>query len=157
MNVFKKKGKAKDDTFIIPPAAPSDPAQPAKMSRSLKRKQKNAVEPKPEIDLTTALPDTTDFRTSLLMPGLSARFSMLREQDDPNTKVGKASDDSVLFPKRVSRLNLFAHNPLTDIAETESIQTTFKAPFFEDDRSHSFSESGGYASDDAATVLSRPR
>ena len=157
MNVFKKKGKAKDDTYIIPPAVPSDPAPPAKLSRSLKRKQKNVVEPMPQLDLTLALPDKTDFRTSLLMPGLTARFSMLREQDDPNTKVGKASDDSVLFPKRASRLNLFSHNPLTDIAETESIQTTFRAPFSDDGRSYSFSEGGGYASDDGGNVLSRPR
>lgn len=158
MNVFKKKGKAKDDPYIIPEAAASDSQIPSKMSRSLKRKQKNVIEPKPQIDLTTALPDTTDFRTSLLMPGLSARFSMLREQDDPNTKLGKASDDSVLFPKRASRLNLFAHNPLTDIAETESIHTAFRAPFSQDDRSHSFSDTlSGYASDDASTVLARPR
>ncbi|OAP60106.1 hypothetical protein AYL99_05108 [Fonsecaea erecta] len=157
MAVFKKKPKAKDDTYILPPAASSDPALQTKLSRSLKRKQKNVVEPKPEIDLTMALPDTNDFRTSLLMPGLSARFSMLREQDDPNTKVGKASDDSVLFPKRASRLNLFSHNPLTDIAETESIKTAFRAPFSEEDRSYSFSEAAGYASDEAGSVLARSR
>lgn len=157
MGVFGKKGKAKDDAYIIPPAIPSDPAPPSKMSRSLKRKQKNIVEPKPEIDISTVLPNTNDFRTSLLMPGLSARFSMLREQDDPNTKVGKASDDSVLFPKRASRLNLFAHNPLTDIAETESINTTIRAPFSENERSYSFSEAGGYASDDVGNVLARSR
>lgn len=156
MNVFKKKGKAKDDTYVIPPANSSDSTPPAKLSRSLKRKQKHVVEPMPQLDLTLALPNTKDFRTSLLMPGLSARFSMLREQDDPNTKVGKASDDSVLFPKRASRLNLFAHNPLTDIAETESIKTTFRVPFSEDDRSYSFADVGGYASDDG-NVLSRPR
>ncbi|KIX02407.1 uncharacterized protein Z518_08348 [Rhinocladiella mackenziei CBS 650.93] len=157
MNVFKKKVKAKDDAYIIPPAIPPDPTLPSKMSRSLKRKPKNVVEPKPEIDLSTALPDTNDFRTSLLMPGLSARFSMLREQDDPNTKVGKASDDSVLFPKRASRLNLFTHNPLSDIAEVESIQTSFRVPFADNDRSYSFSEGGGYASDDAGSVMSRSK
>ncbi|KIW32705.1 uncharacterized protein PV07_04233 [Cladophialophora immunda] len=157
MAVFKKKPKAKDDTYIIPPAASSDPALPSKLSRSLKRKQKNVVEPMPQIDLTTALPDQNDFRTSLLMPGLSARFSMLREQDDPNTKVGKASDDSVLFPKRASRLNLFSHNPLTDIAETESIQTAFRAPFSDEERSYSPFEGAGYASDDAGSVLARSR
>jgi hypothetical protein len=156
MPVFKKKGKAKDDTYVIPTASSSDTALPSKMSRSLKRKQKTAPEPKPHVDLSVALPDTNDFRTSLLMPGLSARFSMLREQDDPTTKVGKASDDSVLFPKRASRLNLFAHNPLTDIAETESIRTTFKAPFAEGDRSSSYTADGGYASDEGG-MLSRPR
>ena len=157
MNVFKKKGKAKDDTYIIPAAASSDSALPAKFSRSLKRKQKNVVEPMPQVDLTTYLPNTNEFRTSLLMPGLSARFSMLREQDDPNTKMGKASDDSVLFPKRASRLNLFAHNQLSDIAETESIKTTFRAPFLDEDRSSTFSDGAGYASDDANGVLGRSR
>ncbi|EXJ80749.1 hypothetical protein A1O3_07033 [Capronia epimyces CBS 606.96] len=157
MNVFRKKAKAKDDAYIIPPALPSDPTSLAKMSRSLKRKQKSVPEPKPEIDLTTALPDTNDFRTSLLMPGLSARFSMLREQDDPSTLVGKASDDSVLFPKRASRLNLFSHNPLTDIAEVSSIHTTIRAPFAEAERSHSFTEGAGYASDDAGSVVARSR
>src|SRR5689334_9970122 len=114
MNVFKKKGKAKDDSYVSL-AASGDATPTSKISRSLKRKPKDAPQPKPELDLGSALPDTNEFRTSLLMPGLSARFSMLREQDDPNTKVGKASDDSVLFPKRASRLVLFAHNPLTDI------------------------------------------
>lgn len=156
MNVFKKKGKAKDDTYIIPPAQPVDTPPPSKMSRSLKRKQKHVVEPKVEVDLTTVLPETNDFRTSLLMPGLSARFSMLREQDDPNTKLGKASDDSVLFPKRASRLNLFAHNPLTEISETESIRLPYRPPFAEPERSQSFSEVGSYASDDG-NVLNRSR
>lgn len=157
MNVFRKKAKAKDDAYIIPPAVSSDSAPLSKMSRSLKRKQKNVPEPKPEIDLTTALPDSNNFRTSLLMPGLSARFSMLREQDDPGTLVGKASDDSVLFPKRASRLNLFSHNPLADIDEVSSIHTTIRAPFAEADRSHSFSEGAGYTSDDAGAVLARSK
>ncbi|EXJ90310.1 hypothetical protein A1O1_03409 [Capronia coronata CBS 617.96] len=158
MNVFRKKGRAKDDAYIIPPAVPSESATLAKMSRSLKRKQKNVAERKPEIDLSTALPDSNNFRTSLLMPGLSARFSMLREQDDPSTLVGKASDDSVLFPKRASRLNLFSHNPLTDIAEVGSIHTTIRAPFAQADRSHSFSEGAGYKTDDdAGSVSARSR
>lgn len=127
----------------------------SKMSKSLKRKPKNTPVPKPEINLSTALPDSNDFRTSLLMPQLSARFSMLREQDDPNTKVGKANDDSVLFPKRASRLNLFTHNPLTDIAEVESIHTTIRPPFARADRSYSMSE--GYASDDGASTMSRSK
>ncbi|KAL6246589.1 hypothetical protein RBB50_006827 [Rhinocladiella similis] len=152
MNVFRKRAKAKDDAYIIPPTDSSDFASMSKMSRSLKRKQKNAVEIKPEIDLSMALPNTNDFRTSLLMPGLSARFSMLREQDDPNTKLGKASDDSVLFPKRASRLNLFNHNPLTDIAEVDSILTPVKPPFADTERSHSFSEL-----DDQDSVLNRSR
>ncbi|KAK5230976.1 hypothetical protein LTR99_000712 [Exophiala xenobiotica] len=152
MNVFKKKAKAKDDAYIIPQAERAGSPSMSKMSRSLKRKQKNYVEIKPQIDLSMALPDTKDFRTSLLMPGLSARFSMLREQDDPNTKVGKASDDSVLFPKRVSRLNVFGHGPLTDIAEVESVHTPIRPPFADTERSHSFSEV-----DDTGSVVNRSR
>ena len=126
------------------------------MSKSLKRKPKNQpVVQQPQVNLMTALPDTNDFRTSLLMPQLSARFSMLREQDDPNTKVGKANDDSVLFPKRASRLNLFAHNPLSDIAEVESVHTTIRPPFARADRSQSLSD--GYNSDDGGSIMSRSK
>ncbi|KAI1618999.1 hypothetical protein EDD36DRAFT_414655 [Exophiala viscosa] len=158
MSFFKKKSKPKDDAYVLPPAGRSDSPSLAKMSRSLKRKQKTVVEAKPEIDLSIALPNKDDFRTSLLMPGLSARFSMLREQDDPNTKVGKASDDSVLFPKRVSRLNLFAHNPLTDIAEVESIRSSLiRPPFANDERSHSFSEGARYSHDDTGAIMSRSK
>lgn len=154
MNVFKKGRKAKDKENVDPLA--NDGASiAAKTSRSFKRKNKNMPEPKPEFNLAGALPDTNDFRTSLLMPGLSARFSMLKEQDDPNSMLGKASDDSVLFPKRASRMNLFSHNPLTDIAETESIRSIPK-PFAHAERSMSFSE-GGYASDDGGSVMSRSR
>src|SRR5690349_19495034 len=76
------------------------------MNRFLTKKKAKRAQPEPkfELDLTTALPSSNEFRTSLLMPGLSSRFSMLREQDDPNSILGKASDDSVLEPKRQSRL-----------------------------------------------------
>ena len=104
-----------------------------------KRSQEDA---KKELDLASALPPTDDFRTSLLMTGLSARFSMLREQDDPNSKLGKASDDSVLFPKRQSRLADFGLGAgLHDIAEVESI------------RAPPFSRFDSYnSSDDAAST-----
>ncbi|KAK3381962.1 hypothetical protein B0H63DRAFT_524642 [Podospora didyma] len=93
----------------------------------LRGKRAQVEEPKKELDLLGALPSTDDFRTSLLMPNLSARFSMLREQDDPTTKIGKASDDSVLHPKRQSRLAEYggfggAPRGLADIDEVESIK-----------------------------------
>ncbi len=105
-----------------------------KPSKTFRRKKNQEPEPEPEpkleLDLTTALPSSDDFRTSLLMSGLSARFSMLREQDDPNSKIGKASDDSVLFPKRQSRLNdlAFASYGLSDIAEVSSISSSVRPP-----------------------------
>lgn len=105
-------------------------------------KKSSEEEPKKEFDLTSALPSDDNFRTSLLMTNLSARFSMLREQDDPNTKIGKASDDSVLYPRRQSRLADFGFSSglggLSDIAEVESI----KAPFLR-------GQVDSYISDDA--------
>ena len=121
------------------------------------KKKKPAEPPKLKFDIATALPTTDEFRQSLLMANLSARFSMLREQDDPSTKIGKASDDSVLFPKRASRLNLFTHNPLADISEVDSIrESIIQPPFAQEDRSHSIG-SDDYTSDDGAGVMRRGR
>ncbi|KAK8078740.1 hypothetical protein PG994_002547 [Apiospora phragmitis] len=140
MNRFRTKKKGKEEV-----AAPR-PSQDSESSGFRFRKGKKQQEdPKPEIDLASALPSSDDFRTSLLMTGLSARFSMLREQDDPSTKIGKALDDSVLFPKRQSRMQDFgpagalsALGGLSDIAEVESI----RAPFARNDP---------YASDNDST------
>ena len=98
------------------------------------------------MDITAALPPTDDFRTSMLMPGLSARFSMLREQDDPTSKLGKANDDSVLFPKRASRLELFNRKGLSDIEEIDSLRGAMRPPFAF--RNDSYSTDGSYATDD---------
>ncbi|KAK7422938.1 hypothetical protein QQZ08_009296 [Neonectria magnoliae] len=142
MNRFRGRKKTKDDLSAGAasprPSVESESSGPFKMFG--KNKKAPEEEPKPELDLASALPASDDFRTSLLMTGLSARFSMLREQDDPNTKVGKASDDSVLYPKRQSRLMDFGFGGgLSDIAEVESI----RAPFARD---------SSYQSDDAAST-----
>ena len=155
--MWGKRKKTKEqalESFANPEAQVQ--SQTSSFGKSLRRKQKNVPEPKPELDLTLALPDTKDFRTSLMMPAFSARFSMLREADDPGSKIGKASDDSVLFPKRASRMNLFNHNPLTDIAEVDSIRgSTFRPPFADNGHSHSFSD--GYASDDGGSIMGRSK
>lgn len=115
--------------------------------------------PEPQIDFSSALPASDDFRTSMLMPGLSARFSMLREQDDPTSKLGKANDDSVLFPKRASRLELFNRNGLSDIVEVDSLRGSMRPPFAS--RANSYSIDGGYGTDDDTTrngsIMSRPK
>ncbi|OIW24702.1 hypothetical protein CONLIGDRAFT_584513 [Coniochaeta ligniaria NRRL 30616] len=136
MNRFRTRRRAKDDS-----SASEQSSMPS--FKSFRRGKKSTEEePKKEFDLTSALPSDDNFRTSLLMTNLSARFSMLREQDDPNTKIGKASDDSVLFPRRQSRLADFgfttAPGGLSDIAEVESI----KAPFLR-------GQVDSYISDDA--------
>ncbi|KAJ9662562.1 hypothetical protein H2201_006050 [Coniosporium apollinis] len=105
------------------------------MNRFLTRKKKDGRkgqgQAQPELNLASALPSKDDFRTSLIMPNLSARFSMLREQDDPTSKLGKASDDSVLQPRRQSRLVEFGYAPtgLSDIAEDSSTKSSVRPPF----------------------------
>ena len=135
-------------------------AAPSFRSKTFRRK-KAPIEPKQEqVDISMALPSTDDFRTSLLMPNLSARFSMLREQDDPNSKIGKANDDSVLFPKRASRLNLFNIDGLSDIAEVDSIRGSIKPPFTAE-RSQSYGSIEGYVTDEDSllngNVMSRSK
>lgn len=129
------------------PNVDNAPPMPTLRGRTFRRKKQHP-EPKKEIDLTAALPPTDDFRTSLLMPNLSARFSMLREQDDPNSMLGKANDDSVLYPKRASRLGLFTHEGLADIAEVSSISGSVRPPFA-NERTNSYSSADlGYGTDD---------
>ena len=151
MKGFMNRRKAKEQEASDLPYGQSS------SSKSSKKGKKNAPEPKIELDLSSALPDNDSFRTSLMMGNLSARFSMLREQDDPNTKIGKANDDSVLFPKRASRLNLFSHNPLTDIAEVSSVRSSLiKPPFAREDRAQSVG-SDGYASDEGGSIMNRSK
>jgi hypothetical protein len=150
-------------------ASPSSPNQmtnlyKATMNRMFTRKKAKPAkaEPKIELDLSVALPATENFRTSLLMPNLSARFSMLREQDDPTTKIGKAVDDSVLAPTRQSRLYDF-QSPygLDDIAEVASIRSSIRPPFAREGRTNSYASDGGYNTDDDSShngsVMSRAR
>lgn len=123
MNRFRTKKRAKDD---LAAGRSSEESEQSSLSFFRKGKKTQQEDTKKEFDLSSALPSNDDFRTSLLMNNLSARFSMLREQDDPNTKIGKASDDSVLYPKRQSRLADFGFGSgaggLSDIAEVESVR-----------------------------------
>lgn len=154
MNRFRtKKNKKEVSEATVRPSMDSDTPSLStlKSSKTFMGRKKYVPEPEPkvELDLTNALPSSDDFRTSLLMSGLSARFSMLREQDDPTSKIGKASDDSVLFPKRQSRLDNFnfVSRGLTDIAEVGSIKDSIRPPFaFE--RKGSYASADGYGTDD---------
>ncbi|PNY25336.1 Uncharacterized protein TCAP_04726 [Tolypocladium capitatum] len=138
MNRFRAKKKNKEEVAAFRPSMESESSGPFRM---FSKKKSQDDDRKKELDLTSALPPSDDFRTSLLMTGLSARFSMLREQDDPKSKLGKASDDSVLFPKRQSRMDFGLGGGLHDIAEIESIRSP---PFARFDSYHS--------SDDAAST-----
>ena len=125
-----------------------------KKSASRWKRQKKPVEVKPEINVAAALPPTDDFRTSLMMPSFTARFSMLREQDDPNSLLGKAMDDSVLQPRRKSRMDF---GTLGDIAEVSSIRSQVRPPFAYG-RQDSFASEDGYGSEtDSQGMMSRAR
>ncbi|OAA56558.1 hypothetical protein SPI_07565 [Niveomyces insectorum RCEF 264] len=148
MNRFRTKKKVKEDPAAAVGRVSSE-EQHTSAFKGFRRTKKPPEEEKKNIDLTNALPPSDDFRTSLLMTGLSARFSMLREQDDPNTKIGKASDDSVLYPKRRSGMMDWNFRGLDDIAEVESI----KAP-------PSYLRTNSYASDSESgpdSIMNRTR
>ncbi|KAF1837067.1 hypothetical protein BDW02DRAFT_189884 [Decorospora gaudefroyi] len=134
-----------------------DGGDDAGAAKKSKKGKKSPEEPKPQpFDLNAALPKVDDFRTSLIMPGLSTRFSMLREQDDPASKIGKASDDSVLQPKRQSRLHEFGFVPggLSDIAEVSSLNGSIRPPFA-NERTGSFDSSRD--DDGSGSMMSRAR
>ncbi len=156
MNRFRTRRKAKEQQQAESHSDANYPLGLSFGSKAFGKNKKPIPESKPTVDLATALPSSNDFRTSLIMPNLSARFSMLREQDDPSTKIGKANDDSVLFPKRSSRLNLFSHNPLTDIAEVDSIRDSIRPPFAHGGRKYSL-DTDGYDSDCGTSIISRSR
>jgi hypothetical protein len=139
----KKEKTAGDDASIT-----------KKTKKGKKGQQEEEVTP--NFDLGSALPSTDDFRTSLIMPGLSTRFSMLREQDDPSSKIGKASDDSVLAPKRSSRLHEFGFAPggLSDIAEVSSLSGSIRPPFTLE-RTNSFDSDR--TGDEGGSIMSRAR
>ncbi|KAL8861471.1 MAG: hypothetical protein Q9178_001995 [Gyalolechia marmorata] len=160
MNRFRSRKKPFHDASAEPlrrPSTDSDvPALPIFSSKTFKRNKKNQPAPKPQVDLSTALPPSDDFRTSLLMPNLSARFSMLREQDDPYSKIGKANDDSVLFAKRASRMDLFSSGALDHISEDSSIHAPIRPPFASS-RTESFGSDGTNWTDDDRSIISRAR
>ncbi|KAF1921191.1 hypothetical protein BDU57DRAFT_534896 [Ampelomyces quisqualis] len=131
---------------------PDDPAA----AKKPKKGRKGQEEVKPAFNLDAALPKVDDFRTSLIMPGLSTRFSMLREQDDPGSKIGKASDDSVLLLKRQSRLHEFGFIPggLPDIAEVSSLKGSVRPPFA-NQRQNSFDSRDD--DDGSGSIMTRAR
>ena len=141
-------------------------SQPAQVSPGLKKsgtsrwkRGKKPMEVKPAFDLTAALPSSDDFRTSLLMPNLSARFSMLREQDDPNSMLGKASDDSVLQPRRRSRMDFGGLGDIAEVSSIKSLKSQVRPPFASNGRQDSFNSEDGYHSENESShsILSRAR
>ena len=134
--------------------APGDDIPVVKKTKKSKKGQQDEVTP--DFDLGSALPKVDDFRTSLIMPGLSTRFSMLREQDDPSSKMGKASDDSVLPQHQLSGpLDFgFTSGGLSDIAEVSSLSGSIQPPFAVERMSLFDSDKTG---EDSGSMMSRAR
>ncbi|WPA98481.1 uncharacterized protein RHO25_003093 [Cercospora beticola] len=169
MNKFLKKkaadGPTSNEDALKALSQPPSPVLKKSSTNRWKKSKKPEPAPPPQVDLSVALPSSDDFRTSLLMPSLSTRFSMLREQDDPKSLLGKASDDSVLQPRRRSRMMDFGYNPagLSDIAEVSSLSGSIRPPFAKTDssRGDSCMSEDGYASEaehaGGGSIMSRSR
>ena len=150
----KKAPEATNESGYGPKSPPLPLLDTKKSTSSRWKKNKKQPEPLPGLAFELSLPSTDDFRTSLLMPNLSARFSMLREQDDPASLLGKASDDSVLAPRRRSRLGDFGFNPngLNDIAEIQSIKSSIRPPFAAHEGQSAYGSEDGYGSENESTT-----
>lgn len=140
------------------PPLPHESSQLPKKSTSRWKKSKKNGDHSADANVDLSLPSVDDFRTSLFMPALSARFSMLREQDDPHSMLGKASDDSVLQPRRRSRMDMaLAGRGLDDIAEVSSLRSSSRPPL-PSLHHHSFASEDDYPSErDSVSVMTRAR
>jgi len=151
MNRFLTKKRAKDSALPIERPSANMPS-PALINTNTKKgwrwkRQQPQAAPLPE--LSFVLPTSDNFRTSLIMPNLSARFSMLREQDDPMSILGKASDDSVLEPRRRSRLVEFGFSGGTaDIAESTFFTVPVGPLFTTPPKQGSYGTGDGYGTEE---------
>ncbi|PWW73619.1 hypothetical protein C7212DRAFT_353814 [Tuber magnatum] len=120
--------KAKEEDESIPPVP-----TPSSSHKGFKWGKNSSPPPKqPELDLQHVLPPTDDFRTSLLMPNLAQRFSILQMEQAAAAAAaaaaagGKVSGESFVVSGVVEGKDGFAYappvfTPLGDIAETSSI------------------------------------
>lgn len=130
---------------------------PRTLQKRLWRKKKGPSEHEAEVDFVPALPSPDKFRTSLIMPDLSARFSMLKGLND-STNTKPFSNDSVRTETKDSSLlgDLPELGPiLLDIAEAPSPR-----PSQDLSRNDSYSYSYGQSSSDSpasGSIMNRPR
>ncbi|RPA73141.1 hypothetical protein BJ508DRAFT_54587 [Ascobolus immersus RN42] len=116
-----------------------------------------APEPTPKLDLAAALPSTDDFRTSLLMPKLADRFSLLQAElaaaSANGTPPANSSDNPLVLGNEKRPFGL------ADIAETASLhgaESVHSAP--DNNRLTTFSTNTSHSADDAGgSIMSRAR
>ncbi|KAI5848010.1 hypothetical protein BZA05DRAFT_117715 [Tricharina praecox] len=116
----KKKTKGEEDDGV-PPVPP--------VSKNFLKKNKTAVPEPPQVELDHVLPSSDDFRTSLLMPNLAQRFSILKAEQEALAAAnaskeagGNGGGGGFELPEMSSRFM-----GLGDIAETASIDGSIKS------------------------------
>jgi len=110
----KKKTKGDDDDGV-PPVPP--------VSKNFLKKNKPAAPELPQVELDHVLPSSDDFRTSLLMPNLAQRFSILKAEQEALAAANASKEaGSSGLPDFTSRFV-----GLGDIAETASIDGSIRS------------------------------
>ncbi|KAH8168673.1 hypothetical protein LIA77_11937 [Sarocladium implicatum] len=93
--------------------------------RQFGRKKGKGKQPQAIVEYDTVLPPSDDFRTSLLLGSLTARFSLLRDVNEDKNRV-IFQDESILFPKRHSGLHIFGPDlsaPADEATSTTQLQS----------------------------------
>lgn len=145
----KKGGKEEEDG--VPPVPPA-----ATSHNLFKWGRTPEPPPKPELDIEHALPPSDDFRTSLLMPNLAQRFSILQMEaaaaaaaaasGKMNGENFSAAPDGFVFPNP-------QFTPLREITETSSLA---ESGTVEQNRLTMKSQES-IASDESAGIMNRSR
>lgn len=103
----------------------------------------------PAIDLTTVLPPTDDFRTSLLLPNLAQRFSILANEQG---ELKPSTTSSIVNELSSHNFPSFSNNGgLSDIAETSSLSGSISGKQGAGRDSHTSEESG------SGGMMNRPK
>jgi hypothetical protein len=144
-NKKKNKGEESDGEITSPPLAPTVPH--VSMGGLLGgKKNKQAPQESNNLDFDFALPPTDDFRTSLLMPNLANRFSILKAEQQAAAAAAANGEDLPQPYKPFAALD--------DIAETSSLNGSLMSAH---DRLTAKSDDRRASEDDTGSVMSRPR
>lgn len=144
-----KKGNKEEEDGVPPVPAATTSHNPFKWGRTPE------PPPKPELDIEHALPPSDDFRTSLLMPNLAQRFSILQMEA---AAAAAAAASGKMNGENFSGVDGFVFSgpqfmPLREITETSSLAETGT---IEHNRLTAKSQESA-ASDESAGVMDRSR
>ncbi|KAF8540633.1 hypothetical protein BDD12DRAFT_16098 [Trichophaea hybrida] len=149
----KKKTKGNDDEDVPPVPA---------LSKGFFTRSKPEPKEAPQVELEFTLPPTDDFRTSLLMPNLANRFSILKQEQAAAAAAAAAKGDSFVAGPDVDGQVLSGSDGysssrfmgLGDIAETSSISGSVASAH---DKLTSNSEERRVSEEESVMNRSRPQ